>query len=427
MRIPARFAIAVLLAAFGASIGLQAQGAAAAPAPTPGWFQASMSAQSVYDTNVRQDNAAPQAGWEENLNAVLQAQHQTSSSSISLTYDPYLQWFASLPGLNSFNQIAAVRALYQLSPRWILGGHASGGYLQELPLHVVAGLQPLLAAPAAVAPRTREATGEAAVNLSFAATTRLTLSGSGEFQAQRFPGAGASSGLSAVRGSEGEAAATWAWSRRTQIGVRALAQNFGVGNASHLAAESLMLTVSRSLSPLTQVQLYGGPEYSQVHDTFTLNLPGGGVPIALTDRVYRVRTYPRFGAEVSHQDAGHPWSAQLQRQINNGGGALPFPVALTQAQFQCGPRLRPGWRLQFGANVAQMSALAAGNLASRVRMAAVSVTLTRRLSRELSLGLDYSYLAQRASGLIPLTPAVNRSLGGVRLDWVWPGSLESNY
>src|SRR6185437_8833020 len=237
----------------------------------------------------------------------------------------------------------------------------------------------------------------------------------------------ASSGLSAVRGSEGEAAATWAWSRRTQIGVRALAQNFGVGNASHLAAESLMLTVSRSLSPLTQVQLYGGPEYSQVHDTFTLNLPGGGVPIALTDRVYRVRTYPRFGAEVSHQDAGHPWSAQLQRQINNGGGALPFPVALTQAQFQCGPRLRPGWRLQFGANVAQMSALAAGNLASRVRMAAVSVTLTRRLSRELSLGLDYSYLAQRASGLIPLTPAVNRSLGGVRLDWVWPGSLESNY
>jgi|GEM_PF-4942389 len=421
-----RLTPAICLVALAAPALLRAQ-AAPPPAPiAPGWFQAAMSSQTVYDTNVRQNNADPQAGWEENLGAVLQARHQSASGSVIFSYDPYLQWFASLPGLNSFNQIASLRTTFQLSPRWQLGGRASGGYLQELPLHTVTGLQPLLAAPAAVAPRTREATGDAALDLAFAASSRLSLSASGEFQDERFPGAPAGSGLSAVRGSNGQVAAQWAWSPRTKVGLQALAQNFGVGGESHLAAESLMLTFSRALSPLTQLQLYGGPEYSQVHDTFTLNLPAAGIPIALTDRVYRVRTYPRFGATLARQDAQHPFTLQFQRQINNGGGALPFPVALTQAQFQCGPRLRPGWRLQFGVNVAQMSALAAGDLDSRVRMAAASVELTRRLGRDLSLGLDYSYLAQRARGLIPLTPAVNRGLGGVRLDWTWPGTLQEN-
>src|SRR6185437_10485605 len=169
----------------------------------PGWFQAAMSSQTVYDTNVRQNNADPQAGWEENLGEVLQARHQSASGSVIFSYDPYLQWFASLPGLNSFNQIASLRTTFQLSPRWQLGGRASGGYLQELPLHTVTGLQPLLAA-----------TGDAALDLAFAASSRLSLSASGEFQDERFPGAPAGSGLSAVRGSNGQVAAQWAWSPR---------------------------------------------------------------------------------------------------------------------------------------------------------------------------------------------------------------------
>ena len=385
--------------------------------PAGGALQATVSAQTGYDNNINDNNQAPLAAWEQDLDAHLSLHRVGPSRTWRFDYHPYLQLFTSAPRLDSLNQVGAASADLHPSARWTVNLRASGGYLQELPANSLNGLQPILAPQVnTVAPRLQEETGQGEVALAYALTPRTTVAVNGGYRALRFPGANASTSfLNGVRGSQSGASLAFQATPQTQLGLRAGYQNFDVGPASHLAATSVVLSWAYALSPATHWQLEAGPEYTQVHDTLTLGVGVG----TLVARLYRVRTYPRLDGTLSHQGDGVRWQLQASRQVSDGGGALPFPVALLDGRLQGGPAHSGRWRLRAGLHLSQLTALASGALGGRVRMAAIGIQAERQLDRHLVLGLNYSYLLQRSQGAFPLLPAVNRDRAAVRLNWSW--------
>ncbi|MGH9488628.1 MAG: hypothetical protein ACRD04_13695 [Terriglobales bacterium] len=418
---PKTLTLGIGLAALAGAAAAQALPAPATAAPTASWLQASISAASLYDSNIRQNNALPVAGWTEELGGEIAAQQQHATAGWSLNYQPWMQWFTVLPGLDSLNQSAQLQAWLQPAPGWRLQGQMDGGYWEQLPAAQVAAPAPPGAAPAGpLLPSTREASGAANLQLSYALSPVSSLAAYGSYNVRRFPGAGAASALSGARNSQTGLLFLRALSPTTQWGVRLEEQNGGIGAYAHVAAESVTLSWAHAFTPLTRLTAYAGPEYSQVHATYTLSLPVAGLPLTITDRMYRVRTEPRFGGSLAHDSQSCPWNVRVDRQVSNGGGALPFPVALTSGSLALQPQLKRQWRLRLGVRAAQYSALTSGLLASRVRMAAMSAGLSRPLGRQLNLEFEWGYEIQRSSGTLPLSAAVNRGIGGVRLSWQWP-------
>jgi hypothetical protein len=419
--------LALLLAAFGSAPAAgQAQGAAAAPATAPDGFQASVSARSGYVSDLRQGNQQQGGSAEEDLAGSLQWQRLGPTGGVQLRYQPRLQLFSSVPQLNSLNQMASLDGAWQPAPRWSLSAHLNGGYLRQLPEAAISGLQPeLLVQPQPVLPRTREATGAGQLKLSYALSARSSLAAYGGYSETRFPNASqAPDSLNGVRGDQSGLAYTFTATPRTQWGLRLDQQNDSIGHSSHLAAESLTASYSRALTPLLRLDIAAGPEYSQVRGTYVLNLGSPGLPVVLTDRFYRVRTYPRLSGSLSRQDRNWPWSVSVASQVSSADG-LPFPAALLDGGASLQPYISPDWRLRLGVHASQFRALTTGGVTGQLRMGAVTVELERRLSNQFSVGVDFSYVAQRSQGSLPMPPAVNRGVGGVRLNWTWPPRAEA--
>lgn len=398
-------------------------GVAQAPPPPPSPWTLAVGAQSTYDSNLLQNNQQTIAGWEQELNGLLQWQQLSPTSRLQLQYRPAMQIVAAYPGLNSFNQTAVATVAIQPGPRWNLEGSADGSYWERMPttgVGSVAGLAGV--APLPLLPRTRAVSGDAQLQLGYSLSPRSSLLAFGEYTERRFPGAGIwAQTLRGVKGENSGLRYNFTASARTTWGLELDQQNFGIGHDAHLAAASLLLRFQHDFTPVTSVQFSGGPEYSQVHETDQLHLNVGGLPLTLTDRFYRVRTYPRLNASIIHQSRGWPWRLTFGQQISNGGGALPFPTSLFTVSGSVARRISSQWRAQFGLNASQFNALDGGaDLVGHVRLAAIDAALARRLGRQLSLEFDYEYFLQRSTGLMPLAPAVNRSLGGIRLRWQWP-------
>jgi hypothetical protein len=402
-------------------LGLAAQSPAAAAPSEGGGLQASVGAQSEFNSNINENNAAPLAGWEQEIFADLGLRRTHATHALAFDYRPYLQLYDADPALNSLNQIGEVRASADLGPRWALTAAGSGGYLEELPANTITGLQPILSSTTyTVVPRAREETGNAQLGVSYLISPRLTLQATAAASALRFPGAATTGVLNRLAGTETTVSLQLAATSRTSVGVRYSYQNFSVGAGSHLAADGLRLTWAHAFTSLTRVQAYGGAEYSQAHDTWVLQVGGA----ALTARMYRVRTYPAFGALAAHAGDAWRWTAQADHRIGNGGGALPFPVSLWDARATLSPQLADRWRLSLGVHASRMAALSAGILASNLSMLAGGFQVTRPIGPHLTAGFDANYLAQSASGALVLAPGVGRFVGGVRLLWQWPASAE---
>ncbi|MGH9412490.1 MAG: hypothetical protein ACRD0Y_02010 [Terriglobales bacterium] len=416
MRAPALAAFLLVAAA------CQQAAPAGTTAPAAPWL-VSASAQSSYDSNLLQNNQQTLAGWEEDLNALLQWQQVRPTRRLQLQYRPALQMVTAEPGLNSLNQSAAATLALQPAPRWSLQGSAQGSYWERMPTSGVGQPGGLgVAAPLPLLPRTRAVAGTGQLQLGYALSRRSTLEVFGGYNERRFPGAGAWS--QTLRGEHGSTSGLrygFQSTARTQWGVELDHQNFSIGHNAHLAAASLLLRFEHAFTPLTSVQFAAGPEYSQDHETDVLRLNVGGLPVTLTDRLYRVRTYPRIQAAMVHQSRAWRWRLDAERQVSSGGGALPFPTSLLMVSASAGRRVSPAWRVQGGLNASQFQALDGGaQLTGHVRFAAVDLALVHTLGRHWRLEFHYEYFLQRSSGLMPLAPAVNRSVGGIRLRWQWP-------
>ncbi|MGH9477031.1 MAG: hypothetical protein ACRD1C_11970 [Terriglobales bacterium] len=395
------------------------QAAAGASSPPPS-LQFGASAATAYDSNIRQNDQQIVAGWEQDLDGWLQFDRQSSLGGWSLRYQPSLQVFAAQPGWNSLNQTADFQASQQLAEHWTLSGAAHGGDWEQMPEAQLLGQQ-AGPEPNALLPRTRETTGSGQMQLTYTLTPRTSLAVYGGYSERRFPGAGSfANTLSGVHGYLAGARYQLVATQRTQWGLQWEAQNYGIGTSSHLAAQSIVGSWTRAWTPLTTTTVSAGPEYSEVHASYTMVLSAGGLPISLTDRVQRVRVDPRVTAKVANANRALPWTLAFSRQVSNGGGALPFPVSLLDVSASVAPRLPGRWRLRLGLHCAQFSALTDSQLAGRVRMAAARGTFEHPLGSQMSLQLDYALLLQRSQGALPLTAAVTRNWAGVRLAWQWP-------
>lgn len=389
--------------------------AAAAQAPASGsGAQAVVTLQGGADSNLRNNNLERLSGMQYELSSLLNYAQQGPRGGWNVQYQPFVQWFSQAPELDSLNQLASLQGHWSVEPRWTVSGQASGGYVQILPGEVLSGLQPLLGQTTLIAtPRSREVTGAAELGLAYHLSPRMQAFASGSFNDIRFPGS-STSGLTGVRQDQGQAGLSWTISPRTQFGVETDYTNASLGSSSHLAAASLMVNWQRRMTPATTLQVYAGPEYSQVHDTLVMPLPGLGT---LTARLYRVRTYPRLGGSLAHTGANLSWSLSAGSQVSNGGGAMPFPAEAIDVAGQIAPRLPPGWQLRLGARGAHLQALAGGGLSGVLWMGAGSADLTRDLTRHLSLEFEFDYTAQRGAGLLPMAPPVNRSLVTAGIRW----------
>lgn len=422
--IPSLFPKLAIIVLLGAAVTAAAQqpGAPAPAAPPQGLLQAGVSATSAYDNNIRQNNAAKLGGMEEDLDGRLQLAQQTPTSDWSLVLQPAYEFFPSLTALNSLNATAALQADLRPTPRWTLSGTASGGYWEQLQPQDYAGPGALTGPePNALFPRTREATGAGQLQLGYLLTQRLTVEVYGGYSARRFPDAGAlANSLSGVRGNQSGAAFLYSVTPRTQWGLQLDEQNFSIGANAHLAAESALLTWTHDWTPLTTTTFSAGPQYSHEHAVYALTLNAGGLPLMLTDTVDRVRTYPRLAGQLQHQNRDYPWALSFNYQVNNGGGALPFPVQMLDASASLAPRMPRRWRLELGVHGDRYAALSNASLGGKVQMVVATASVGHPLGSQLSLQFEGSLLLQRSQGAFPLTPAVTRSLIGVRLSWQWP-------
>lgn len=399
-------------------LGAAALGGAQAPAAAAGGesgLQAVASAQGGVSSNRRANNQSPLSGAEYELSSLLSYTRRSPAGSLQLRYEPYFEWYPAEAGLNSVSQVGAMTASWNPGPRWTLSGQASGGYMRIIPANTLSGLQPILSPQTETAtPTTREETGQGQLQLQYQLSPRSAVFASGAYSGRGFP-AGDIQGLTGLRQAEGGAGYTRLLSPRTRLGVEYDVVNASLGTDSHLAAHSLIVRWNHAFTPLTSLELYGGPEYSQVHDTYNLPLAGLGT---LTAHMYRVRAYPRLGATLAH--AGRlQWSAQADSRVSAGGGVMPFPAEMLDERVQIAPGLSPPWALRLGVQTSQLRALAGGSLAGRLWMAAAGADLSRNLNRHLTLEVQYEYTVQRTSGLIPMAPPITRSFVSAGLSWSW--------
>jgi hypothetical protein len=189
------------------------------------------------------------------------------------------------------------------------------------------------------------------------------------------------------------------------FGALYLLQDFRFGPGRRLLTHAVFFSYARQLSPTLSFDLFGGPEYTHLHDLVILPLGF----ITLNIPVFRARWYWGAGGDLTKRSERTVYQISAQRQVTDGGGLFAAAIN-TYVGGSLRRKLSSRWDGAWSLGYARTSNLNSTALASNIQGETASFGLGRSLTERLTARLGYQFNRQRSGGNLHLAADFDRNL-----------------
>ena len=176
------------------------------------------------------------------------------------------------------------------------------------------------------------------------------------------------------------------------LGITYLLQDFRFGPETRVLANSTFFSFARELSPTVTLNVFGGPQYTRLHDRITLSF----FPFTFRVPVFRAEWHWALGGDLTKRSEKIVFQITAQRQVTDGGGLL----GLASSSFvgvSVRRRFSGRWNAIWSAGYARTSPLQPGLLESNIQSQTAGFGLERSLRENLAARLGYDFTRQRSS------------------------------
>ncbi len=242
-----------------------------------------------------------------------------------------------------------------------------------------------------ILPLAGQTSEDGTVDISYKASESTTLQLSGFYHDYLFhavPGLNISSSLANSQSKVGRAQVYKRLSRRAYLGVAYSLQDIGFSFQDHTAgvlSQSLIGVATYEIRPDMQIQFFGGPGYSRIHNQILLNLGILSLFIPVTETV----ASPTGGVVYAVQKNRTSLQLAGVRQVSGGTG-LTAGVQSTNADFMVRRKLYSRWYGEVGGSYGLFTPLGQTSTSFNIRALSGRIALTRQLSEHLSIELNFS-------------------------------------
>lgn len=211
-------------------------------------------------------------------------------------------------------------------------------------------------------------------------------------------------------------------SRKQTIGANYDFQDLSFPKAhARTETHSFQLFDTFEFKPGMKLTIFGGPDYSRLHDQVEVNL----FFFQITIPVFRTMWSESGGADFSWQTPRTALRSSFVRKVSDGGGLIGA-VLLHSGDLEVRRELTRRWTGDIGGNYSDSNSLTAGvglsTGTSHIRSYSASGGFTRRISENIDFGIHYQRLHQNQgspSGLA-LVADHNRVYASIEYQWKHP-------
>jgi hypothetical protein len=260
----------------------------------------------------------------------------------------------------------------------------------------------------------------ATAELGWLATKHMSIGLVGNFGMQRY---GEVAGLASSRqplldstNSSGRVYVRYAFTKRFTAGLEGQYQDLLTDlNSSRVQSYSVVAYTNFQLTKHSQITIFGGPQRSHLRNQLFLDFGFFRVPF----KVARWSTEGTGGATYSLQMKHSRFYTTYSNRITDGGGLIG-PVTLNSAAVGVDHDFSPKWSGGLGFDFGNNSALGVTNT---IRTYAGSVSVRRRVSRDMNFSVSYQNVNQDQTPHQPGFITGNHNRVYASLEYVWSHPL----
>jgi AMIN domain-containing protein len=200
-------------------------------------------------------------------------------------------------------------------------------------------------------------------------------------------------------------------SPHTSLGSNYLFEDIRFGSDSRTLVHSAFLSYAQQVSPSLMVSVFGGPQYSRLHEVVILPLG----PFRFQIPVFQAGWNWAIGGTLTERLDRTAFELTAQRQVSNGGGLLG---AVVGSSVGASVRRRLPGRWDAGGSAGYAINRSLGTFSpGRYQSLTAGAGLGRSLTEKLSVRVGYDFLYQRGSGQSSLFGNLDRDLWSVQLSY----------
>lgn len=380
-------------------------------------FLLAFSGGSSYDDNIFGNNKQRISDVDFLFGPSLSLRREGKSLSLALSYQPHFRIYQKTSEQNSLDQSLALDTTYRVSSRLAFRGRTSALYTTGI--FQSSGNEeflPGLGSPSGLnetlfTPTVRQLTLNSRIDATYQATAHDTLDlfvgqSTLDFK-QQISSAG---NLQNTKDRETGLVFTHRLSPHITLGANYMLEDLRFGLDSRTLVHSAFFSYAEQLSPSWSLSLFGGPQYSHLHDLVLLPLG----PFTFQIPVFQASWNWAVGGTLTKQLEKSVFQFSAGHQVSNGGGLLGAVVS-SSAATSVRRRLPGRWDATLSAGYANNSNLESASARGAYQSLTAAGGLEHALTERLSFRMRYEFLRQRGTGQSPLFGRFDRNLWSLEL------------
>ncbi len=371
-----------------------------------------LSAESNYDDNIRGNNQQHTGDVGFLLGPGISFRRQGKQLTLALSYQPHFRIYRRASDRNIFDQGLQLDADFRPTPHFSV--RARGSVLYTMGIfrpNSSEELVPGLGSPSSLnqtvfTPLERRLEHNVRFDATYQFSRRSSLGFFAGLSARDFlPGTSEAGNLGDTQKRNAGVLYRYRLSQHNTLGVNYILQDLRFGPNARTLVHSTIVSFARQLSPTVTLDLFGGPEYTRLHDR--LDLPLGFFTLQIP--IFRTGWNWAVGGDLTKRSEHTVFQITAQRQVSDGGGLFGSAVT-SYVGGSVRRRLPRRWDALWTAGYARTSALSAVLSNNSLESQTAGFGLEHALTEHFSLRLGYSFLRQRNNGANPLLADFDRNL-----------------
>lgn len=368
---------------------------------------------STYDTNVFGDNREQRGALIFEFGPRLAFRRESPRLTLGFDYQPDFRIYRDAADRNVLNHGLGLDMSYQVSSHFQVRARESASYRTGLfPPRAGEEFMPGLGSPSGLndtvlLPLQRQLESNTRFDMIYFKSARSSFDFFGGWVQRDFLGQEEQeSGGRQLRDTKGVNTGMqylYRMGSHSAMGALYLLQNLSLGKDTRYIVHSWFYSYTRQLSPSLTLDVFGGPQYTRLHDEFVIPLGF----ITISGRIFRSEWHWATGGTLTKQLENTALRFSAQRRVTDGGGLLGAVTSTsvgTSIHRRLGGRWAGTWDLSYGRN----DALGFGVFAGTIQTAAAGFELGRSLTEKLSFRAGYGFSRQRTEGSFLLLGNIDR-------------------
>ncbi len=366
--------------------------------------------ETFFDDNVQSTNSARHRDLGFLLGPGIGFRRQGKQLTVALRYQPEFRLYYN--GSDSIDQSLQLDANYQVTSHFALRARGNAFYRRGIFLVPSSDqFMPELGGPGILnqtvfTPRAREFAYNARFDATYQLTRRTSMAVFGGLLKRDFSrDSRVTQGLRNTDGESGGLQYNYRLTPHSSVGIAYVYQELRFESPTRIQVHSALLSYGLQLSRSLTLDLFGGPEYSRLHDRITLAFPLFKIQVD----IFRPDWHWAAGGTLIKRSEKTVFQFNAQRQVSDGGGLLG-PVTASSFAGSVRRKFSNHWDAIWKAGYARNGSLASGLFSGTLQTETAGMTLERLINEKLTARFGYDFIRQRSNANAPGLANIDRNI-----------------